>query len=88
MSESETLTVTAAPQPKIIAIDANNCEPSPMPLHDIPKDQDYGASPEKVRSTEQYQEEYVENFVERWDELIDWEARAEGEGHRYIKEAG
>ncbi|MDA9909959.1 class I SAM-dependent methyltransferase [Gammaproteobacteria bacterium] len=55
-----------------------------MPLHDIPKDQDYGESPEKVRSTEQYQEEYVENFVERWDELIDWEARAEGEGQFFI----
>lgn len=59
-------------------------EPVPVPLNEIPKVQHYGDEPEKVRDTEQYQAEYVENFVERWDELIDWEARAEGEGRFFI----
>src|SRR5690606_2671957 len=30
------------------------------------------------------QAEYVKNFVERWDELIDWNARARGEGTFFI----
>jgi glycine/sarcosine N-methyltransferase len=84
MSESEALISGAAPEHKIIPINSQAGETSPMPLHDIPKNQDYGETPETVRSTGQYQEEYVENFVERWDELIDWEARAEGEGQFFI----
>jgi len=58
---------------------------SPLPsLHEIPKEQDYGDNPSEVRDTEKYQSEYVENFVERWDELIDWDARAAGEGRFFI----
>jgi len=55
-----------------------------LALDEIPDDQDYGDEPETVRDTSQYQAEYVKNFVERWDELIDWQARAEGEGRFFI----
>src|SRR5690606_30977654 len=44
----------------------------------------FGKDPTRVRNTGHYQAEYVENFVERWDELIDWDARAEGEGKFFI----
>ncbi len=48
--------------------------------------QDYGSNPTTVRQTSKYQEEYVHPFVEKWDELIDWEARAAGEQEFFIKE--
>lgn len=38
-----------------------------------------------------YQREYEKSFVEKWDELIDWEGRAQGEGdffHRLLRDAG
>jgi len=63
---------------------SNTDESVLVPLNDIPKEQVYNDDPKKVRSTGQYQSEYVENFVERWDELIDWDARAEGEGRFFI----
>lgn len=47
--------------------------------------QDYGEDPTAVRSTDQYTDEYVRGFVEKWDELIDWEARAETEGSFFIE---
>ena len=46
--------------------------------------QDFGADPLKTRETDHYQKEYVQSFVEKWDELIDWEARAESEGRFFI----
>lgn len=46
--------------------------------------QDYGADPLKVRNTDHYQAEYVENFVEKWDELIDWRLRAQTEGKFFV----
>ncbi|MDY7103558.1 MAG: class I SAM-dependent methyltransferase [Actinomycetota bacterium] len=57
-------------------------------LHDAPhpellqpeRPQEYGSSPEEVRESDHYREEYVHSFVDKWDELIDWEARAESEG--------
>lgn len=55
-----------------------------LALDEIPEDQVYGDDPTKDRDTNHYQAEYVGNFVERWDELIDWEARAEGEGKFFI----
>jgi glycine/sarcosine N-methyltransferase len=55
-----------------------------LPLNEIPDDQQYGANPNAVRRTEYYQAEYVRNFVDRWDELIDWDARAAGEGNFFI----
>lgn len=43
-------------------------------------EQDFGKDPLKARGTDRYQKEYVQSFVEKWDELIDWEARADSEG--------
>ena len=48
------------------------------------KKQDFGADPLNVRETNCYQKEYVQSFVEKWDELIDWDARAESEGQFFI----
>lgn len=48
--------------------------------------QDYGENPTKIRETDKYKEEYVQGFVEKWDELIDWEARAASEGDFFIQE--
>ncbi len=49
------------------------------------KEQAYGENPVKVRDTDQYKEEYIHEFVEKWDELIDWNKRAEGEGEFFIE---
>lgn len=46
--------------------------------------QDYGRDPVEVRETDHYQAEYIRSFVEKWDELIDWEARAASEGRFFI----
>jgi len=48
-------------------------------------EQDFGGEPTTVRETDHYQDEYVHDFVERWDELIDWEGRASSEGDFFIK---
>ncbi len=48
------------------------------------KTQDYGKNPIAVRATDKYKSEYIESFVDKWDELIDWDARAESEGHFFI----
>ena len=34
--------------------------------------------------TDRYKTEYVEDFVGKWDQLIDWDARSEGEGSFFI----
>ena len=42
-------------------------------------------------SSDRYREEYQPSFVEKWDELIDWDRRAEGEGGFYedlLRDAG
>jgi SAM-dependent methyltransferase len=46
--------------------------------------QDFGHDPVAVRETDHYEKEYVRGFVDKWDELIDWEARAESEGKFFI----
>lgn len=46
--------------------------------------QDFGEDPVSVRDTDNYTSEYVRGFVDKWDELIDWEARAESEGRFFI----
>lgn len=46
--------------------------------------QDYGSDPLSVRETDHYKAEYVQTFVEKWDELIDWERRAQSEGRFFI----
>ena len=48
-------------------------------------EQEFGRDPVKVRDTDHYQQEYVEGFVNKWDELIDWDARYESEGDFFIK---
>ncbi|WP_413442292.1 class I SAM-dependent methyltransferase [Synechococcus sp. MIT S1220] len=47
--------------------------------------QNFGASPETVRETDHYQAEYIEEFADRWDRLIDWDARAQAEGDFFIR---
>ena len=47
--------------------------------------QDYGDDPLAVRETDHYREEYVHEFVEKWDRLIDWESRAKSEGEFFIE---
>ena len=44
----------------------------------------YGDNPIAQRKTDQYKREYVHSFVRKWDELIDWEARAASEGDFFI----
>lgn len=48
--------------------------------------QSYGDAPTEVRETDHYKKEYIQSFVEKWDELIDWSARQQGEGDFFIKE--
>jgi SAM-dependent methyltransferase len=47
--------------------------------------QSYGSDPTSVRKTDHYKAEYVQSFVEKWDDLIDWEKRADGEGSFFIR---
>lgn len=50
------------------------------------QNQDYGNNPLEVRESNHYKIEYVHGFVDKWDELIDWDARAKGEGNFFIEE--
>ena len=47
--------------------------------------QQYGDDPLSVRDTDHYQHEYAKSFVEKWDELIDWDGRRESEGEFFIE---
>ena len=49
------------------------------------KEQEFGSNPIATRDTNNYKQEYVETFVDKWDELIDWERRAESEGDFFIE---
>jgi SAM-dependent methyltransferase len=49
-------------------------------------EQEFGADPVAVRDTDHYREEYISGFVDKWDQLIDWDARAESEGGFFIEE--
>lgn len=60
-------------------------------MHDVARnadltssEQSYGADPLSDRQTDLYRNEYIRGFVEKWDELIDWDARAESEGEFFI----
>ena len=44
----------------------------------------YGEDPLESRDTDLYRGEYIMSFVEKWDELINWTARAESEGQFFI----
>lgn len=48
--------------------------------------QSFGGEPTEVRETDHYRLEYIKSFVEKWDELIDWESRAESEGDFFIQQ--
>ena len=49
------------------------------------KSQVYDRHPSEVRDTNHYTLEYAQSFVEKWDELIDWERRAATEGDFFIE---
>jgi SAM-dependent methyltransferase len=49
-----------------------------------PLKQHYGEDPTAVRETDHYKKEYVSTFVEKWDDLIDWDSRAESEGNFFL----
>lgn len=46
--------------------------------------QNYGSNPLAVRNTNHYRFEYIRELAAHWDELIDWQARANGEGRFFI----
>jgi sarcosine/dimethylglycine N-methyltransferase len=48
------------------------------------REQHYGEDPLADRETDLYRDEYVMSFVEKWDELINWDARAQSEGRFFI----
>ena len=48
--------------------------------------QRFGSDPLAVRDTGHYRHEYVTGFVDKWDELIDWERRAKSEGDFFIEQ--
>lgn len=50
------------------------------------KEQEYGEEPTAIRDTDQYTDEYVRGFVEKWDELIDWDQRWNSEGDFFIEQ--
>ena len=47
--------------------------------------QHFGPEPVECRETDHYQEEYIRGFVDKWDELIDWDSRAASEGDFFIR---
>ena len=49
-------------------------------------DQDIPDDGTHTRDTDQYQKEYMQRFVEKWDDLIDWDARAGSEGAFFVEE--
>lgn len=46
--------------------------------------QSFGDDPLVVRDTDHYTEEYVDDFVDKWDDLIDWKKRYESEGSFFV----
>lgn len=50
------------------------------------KEQSFGQYPEDCRDTDHYRHEYIGGFVDKWDELIDWDSRAESEGDFFIEQ--
>ena len=53
-------------------------------LRVVKDEQRFGSDPIAVRESDHYQHEYVQSFVEKWDDLIDWEGRAKSEGAFFI----
>ncbi len=48
--------------------------------------QEFGDNPIEIRDTDHYKEEYIHQFVDKWDQLIDWDARETSEGQFFIDE--
>ncbi|MDG5814473.1 methyltransferase domain-containing protein [Chitinispirillales bacterium ANBcel5] len=48
-------------------------------------EQSFGNDPTKVRDTHHYKDEYVNSFVDKWDNLIGWKNRELSEGDFFIK---
>ncbi|MBX2810682.1 MAG: class I SAM-dependent methyltransferase [Myxococcales bacterium] len=46
--------------------------------------QNFGDEPLNVRETDHYQEEYIQAFVQKWDDLINWQSRYESEGSFFV----
>lgn len=46
----------------------------------------FGEDPLEVRDTDHYTQEYIEGFVDKWDELIDWKRRYASEGDFFINQ--
>lgn len=55
-------------------------------LAESPTTQEFGIHPTSVRESNHYQSEYVQTFVELWDDLIDWDARSQSEGSFFIEQ--
>ncbi|KMS88582.1 class I SAM-dependent methyltransferase [Prauserella rugosa] len=47
-------------------------------------EQEFGDDPIAVRESDHYAQEYVGGIVDKWDDLIDWQRRAEGEGRFFV----
>ncbi|HEX4587061.1 MAG TPA: methyltransferase domain-containing protein [Mycobacterium sp.] len=47
-------------------------------------EQNYSDDPLADRDSDLYRREFVKGFVEKWDELVDWDARAKSEGQFFI----
>jgi SAM-dependent methyltransferase len=45
-----------------------------------------GPNPTDKRHSDHYKTQYVHSFVDKWDQLIDWEARSASEGDFFINE--
>ena len=54
-------------------------------LTDPDFEQQFGENAVERRETDNYVQEYVGGFVDKWDELIDWEQRARSEGDFFIR---
>lgn len=48
--------------------------------------QEFGDEPTEVRESTHYKHEYVQTFVDKWDELIDWRARYQSEGKFFVEQ--
>lgn len=55
------------------------------PKVEPPEEQSFGPNPIATRETDHYKAEYVQSFVEKWDELINWDHRRESEGDFFVK---
>ncbi|MDX1589260.1 MAG: class I SAM-dependent methyltransferase [Oleiphilaceae bacterium] len=49
------------------------------------KEQFFGPEPVECRDTDHYRDEYIGSFVNKWDQLIDWDSRARSEGDFFIE---